>query len=134
MHDQVKTPRMQVMPPAGGWREVLKEFKTEYVKRLREDSKGHVVLLIDFGGDYSNRRREFEQEIPDDLKPRVFVIGASHTPEDLKKAIGKSFEQIGRDLADDCFAGTETTWSHPQLKHNDPERQKLVGSLKKFLF
>lgn len=134
LHDQVKTPRIQVMPPAGGWREVLKEFQTEYIKRLREDPKGHVVLLIDYDGDYRNRRAEFEQAIPDDLKQRVFVIGTSQTPEELRKAMGKSFEQIGKDLADDCFAGTETAWTHAQLKENGPDRQRLVDSVRKFLF
>jgi hypothetical protein len=134
LHDQVKTPRIQVLPPVGGWREVLKEFQTVYINRLREDREGNVVLLIDFDGEYNNRRAEFEQRIPDDLKQRVFVVGASHTPEELRKAMGKSFEQIGKDLAEDCFAGTETTWNHPQLAHNGPDRQKLLDSLRKILF
>jgi len=134
LHDQVKTPRIQVMPPAGGWREVLKEFQTAYVRRLREDPEGHVVLLIDFDGDYSNRREEFERTIPDDLKQRVSVIGASHTPEELRKAMGKSFEKIGKDLADDCFAGTEIVWNHPQLEHNGPDRERLINSVRGFLF
>jgi len=134
LHDQVKTPRIQVMPPAGGWREVLKEFTTEYVQRLRKYGKGHVVLLIDFDGDYDNRRMVFDLEIPTDLKDRVFVIGPSLTPEDPKRAMGKNFEQIGKDLAEDCFVGTETTWNHPHLVHNDPDRRKLADFIKKFLF
>lgn len=134
LHDQVKTPRIQVIPPAGGWREVLKKFQTEYIRRLREDPQGHVVLLIDFDGVYGTRRTEFEQAIPDDLKARVFVIGASHTPEELRKSLGRSFEQIGRDLADDCFARTENVWSDTHLRHNDPDRQRLLHVVRPILF
>jgi hypothetical protein len=134
LHDQVKAPRIQVMPPAGGWREVLRKFEAEYIKRLREDQGGHVVLLIDFDGDYSNRRQESETVIPEDLKERVFVVGPSQTPEELRKAMGKSFEQIGKELADDCFAGTQVIWSHPQLEHNGPDRQRLVDAVRKLLF
>ena len=134
LHDQVKSPRIQVMEPGGGWQEVLKVFQTVYIKRLREDPLGHVVMLIDFDGQYVNRRAAFAAAIPPDLQQRVFVIGASNTPEDLRTALGNGFEQIGNDLADDCFAGTQTVWSHPQLIHNDPDRQRLVQVVKPFLF
>ncbi len=55
-HFSVATNRVQVMPPAGGWSEVLDTFKTEYVRRLHDDPLGHVVLLIDFDGRYADRR------------------------------------------------------------------------------
>lgn len=135
LHDQVKTPRIQVMPPAGGWAEVLKKFQSEYIKKLREFCHGYVVLLIDFDNDYINRRAQFEQAIPDDLKQRVFVIGASNTPEALRNAMDQdSYEQIGKDLAEDCFSGIATTWNHAHLEHNDPDRLKLIESVRPFLF
>lgn len=134
LHDQVKSARIQVVTPAGGWREVLKVFQVEYIRRLREGSLCHVLMLIDFDGDYSNRRAQFDQEIPAELKRRVFVVGSGQTPEDLRKSMGKGFEQIGRDLADDCFTGAQTSWNHPQLIHNEPDRLQMVASIRKFIF
>jgi hypothetical protein len=134
LHDQVRTQRIQVMPPPGGWREVLKTFQAEYVRRLREDLQGHVVMLIDFDGDYNNRFIEFKTAIPADLSERVFVIGAKQTPEDLKREIGKSLEDIGTLLANDCYAGTEIVWTHEHLRHNDPDRHRLINVVKPILF
>jgi hypothetical protein len=134
LHDQVDTRRIQVMPPAGGWSYVLKTFQDEYVGHLRANPQGHVVLLIDFDGQYSDRRAEFEQAIPADLKPRVFVVGPRQTPELLRRELGVSFEQIGLSLADDCHADTEIVWGHDQLKHNDADRQRLVQVVKPILF
>jgi hypothetical protein len=134
LHDQVNVARIQVMPPAGGWQAVLMTFRGEYIRRLREDVQGHVVMLIDFDGHYIDRRAEFERAIPGDLKPRVFVIGAKLTPEHLKKELGRNFENIGTSLAEDCYAGIETIWSNEQLKHNDADRQRLVATVKPILF
>jgi hypothetical protein len=133
-HDQVRTPRIQVMPPADGWAEVLKKFQVEYIAHLRRYKLGHLVMLIDFDGDYGNRRAHFDRETPADLKDRVFVIGARLTPEELKKALGKDFEDIGKSLADACFKGIDGDWSHQELSHNDPDRQRLLRSVKPFLF
>ncbi len=105
-HDQVKDTRVKVMPPAGGWSFVLKIFEQEYVDMLRKDKhgqEGYVVMLVDFDGNYVARRKDFEDSIPEDLKPRVFVVGAKETPETLRQELGKSFEQIGMQLADECF-------------------------------
>jgi hypothetical protein len=133
-HHKVQHPRIQVMPVAGGWRNVLKMFHDEYIQKLRDYPKGHVVMLIDFDGEFEERRGEFEQAIPDDLKPRVFVVGPGHTPEALKNEVNKSFEKIGAALADDCDAGTAGLWDHQQLKHNDSDRERLVQTVRPFLF
>jgi hypothetical protein len=134
LHDSVDARRIQVMPPAGGWSEVLKTFTAEYVGRLHDDRQGHVVMLIDFDGSYNERRAEFHQAIPGDLRPRVFVIGSRQTPEDLRKELGMTFEDIGKSLADDCNGGTENVWGHDHLKHNDPDRRRLVEVIKPILF
>lgn len=133
-HHQVKTPRMKVVEPAGGWREVLRKFETEYIGQLREYPLGHVVMLIDFDGDYQNRRTEFAQAIPNDLRDRVFVVDAGQTPEDLRAVLHRRFEEIGRDLAEDCFANTQVLWGHAQLRHNAPDCQRLIQIVKPFLF
>jgi hypothetical protein len=133
-HHQVNSSRIQVLPPAGGWRSVLEIFQSEYIGRLREDRLGHVIMLIDFDGDFENRRPEFEQAIPADLKDRVAVLGPAHTPEMLRNELGKSYERIGASLADDCFADTRLAWNHPQLKHNEADRQRLMLTVKPILF
>lgn len=134
LHHRVDNRRVQVMPPAGGWRYVLKTFQDEYVQKLRQNSKAHVVMLIDFDDCFEERRDEFENQIPDDIKARVFVVGPKYTPETLKGALNKSFEKIGISLADDCDAGTEALWDHEQLRHNEADRQRLVQTIKPFLF
>ena len=65
----------------------------------------------------------------------MFVIGSSDEPETLKKAMKMiGYEAIGRCLADECAAGTTKSWDHEQLRHNEAERQRLVQTVKPFLF
>ena len=123
-----------VMPPAGGWSYVLKTFQREYVKMLRGNPQAHVVMIIDFDGDFENRRKEFDQAVPDEIKARVFVVGPKHTPELLKSKLNRDYEQIGTALADDCDAGETALWEHEELNHNDPDRQRLIQTVKPFLF
>jgi hypothetical protein len=133
-HHKVDDRRIQVMPLAGGWRNVLTTFLDEYIHTLRNYPQAHVVMVIDFDGHTDERRAEFEQAIPGDLKARVFVVGSKDKPETLKKALKISFEEIGKYLADDCDTGTWKYWAHEQLQHNDAERQRLVQIVKPFLF
>jgi hypothetical protein len=134
LHHKVDARRIQVMPKAGGWSNVRKTFQDEYIQTLRNYPQAHVVLLIDFDGHIDERRAQFEQAIPDQFKPRVFVVGSKDNPETLKKALNLSFEKIGESLANDCDADTTTLWGHEQLNHNDPDRQRLVQTVKPFLF
>lgn len=134
LHPRVREARIQVVPPAGGWSKVLKTFQDEYLPRLRDYPDAHVVMLIDFDGRVETRKADFEQEIPVDFKIRVFVIGTKHTPEALKKEARKSFEDIGRSLADDCAEGAAELWGHEQLSHNDVDRRRLMETVKPFLF
>jgi hypothetical protein len=135
MHHGIKDSRQVfVTPVAGGWRHVLDVFKVEYVPWLRQYSRAHVILLIDFDGQFAQRRGEFEAAIPGELTDRVFVLGAQKEPETLKKALGMSLENIGRALAEDCANNTSVLWGHEQLQHNDGDRLRLVQSVKPFLF
>jgi hypothetical protein len=134
LHHQVKDTRIKVVPPAGGWSNVLKTFQDEYIPTLRNYPQAHVVMLIDFDDQVEKRKAVFEQAIPEDLKTRVFVVGSKHNPETLKKALQIPFGDIGTSLAGDCDAGTTTFWDHEQLRHNDAERQRLVQTVKPFLF
>ena len=134
LHHQVKDRRIQVVPPAGGWSKVLKTFQDEYIQELSDYPNAHVVMLIDFDDQVQNRKANFEREIPEEFKTRVFVVGSKHNPETLKKALKISFEQIGKSLANDCDAGTAEHWGHEQLQHNDAELQRLAQTVKPFLF
>lgn len=134
LHDQVSTTRIQVLPCADGWAGVLEKFKIEYIPYLRNFKEGFVVLLIDFDGRYERRRKAFDEVVPDDLKKRVFVVGAKETPEALRSALGKNSEEIGSVLAEECYQGSASLWCHDHLKHNEPDRQQLVQSIKPILF
>ena len=72
------------MPVAQGWPNVLTTFQEEYIPRLRKYPLGHVVMLIDFDDQRRDRMARFQQEIPDDLRGRVFVVGPSMNPEALQ--------------------------------------------------
>ena len=134
LHHQVKDSRIQVVPPAGGWAKVLDTFRDEYIPRLRAYPDSHVIMLIDFDDQVEARTAHFDEKIPEEFKARVFVIGSSCTPETLRKALKIGFEEIGRRLADDCAAGTAQYWDHEQLRHNDAARQRLVQTVRPFLF
>ncbi len=133
-YHKVDDRRIQVMPPAGGWSNVIRIFTVEYVQKLRNCPQAHVVMLIDFDGHISERRAEFEHDIPADLRMRVFVVGSKDNPESLKKGLRSSFEEIGTALAHDCDARTTAVWDHEQLQHNDAERQRLFDTVRRFLF
>jgi len=78
-----------------------------------------MLLLIDFDQD-ETRLANIKNQIPDELKARVFVLGTQSEPEKLKKHIanGKTFEEIGKALAEDCVNETDKIWGHALLKHN----------------
>jgi hypothetical protein len=134
LHHQVKDNQIQVVPPAGGWFKVLTTFRDEYVPRLRAYQDAHVIMLIDFDDQVEKRRAQFEQEVPEELRTRVFVVGSKHNPETLSKAFKIRFEEIGKSLANDCAIGTAQYWDHEQLQHNDSERLRLVQTVRPFLF
>ena len=134
LHHEVNTARIQVMPEAGGWRNVLEIFQDEYVPVLRHNPRTHVVLLIDFDGEFRERRAVFEQAIAEEFKARVFVIGPQLTPERLKGELKKSFEDIGISLADDCRTDAIAYWGHEQLIHNEADRVRWVQIVKPFIF
>ena len=133
-HHGVKDDPIKVMPPAGGWPNVLKTFKDEYVQKLRNNEKAHVVMLIDFDEQFEDRKKKFDDAIPSELKERVFVIGSKNTPETLGAALNKTARKIGEALAEDCDAGRAGDWGHEQLAHNEPERKRLEETVKPFLF
>ena len=72
--------------------------------------------------------------IPEELKARVFVLGVLSEPENLRRDIKKSYEEIGEALAKDCPDNTNELWGHNLLKHNKGELERMASSVKPFLF
>jgi hypothetical protein len=124
---------MYVLPVAGGWREVLNQFESVHIAEMDRWEHRHMILLIDLD-DHPERLTAAKDEIPERLRDRVFILGASSEPEALKTVLHKSFEGIGLDMACDCREGTEETWGHDLLKHSAPELDRLGERVCPILF
>lgn len=124
---------IQVLPPAGGWQRTVEQFTNDYAPTMRKFPQRMIVLLIDFDN-RENRLSYVESQIPDDLKERVFILGVQSEPENLKRDINKGFEEIGDVLAQDCSDNTNELWGHELLKHNKTELERMILSVKPFLF
>ena len=125
--------KIQILPEVGGWEDVVKVFIKVHALEMRRLPHRLVVLLIDFDGRI-NRLDEVKQKIPDDLINRVFILSVLEEPEDLKKSTGKSFEVIGKELANNCVNGKNGLWDHDLLKHNKSELDRMITLVKPFLF
>lgn len=131
--DQSLLTRIQVLPPVGGWREVLDHLISDQLNGMNLFADRFLVLLIDFDGDYNNRLPYAKARIPLHLADRVFILGALTEPEALKGVLGP-YETIGSKMASDCREGTDATWGHNLLGHNAAELERLRHSVRPFLF
>jgi hypothetical protein len=129
----IKPRTVQILPPAKGWEKAVDDVMKNHVPEMRSYADRRVVLLIDFDND-AERVGEIKNKIPDDVKARLFVLGTLSEPEKLKSDTRKSFEQIGGELAQECFENTNELWHHQLLKHNEPELERMVQDVKSFLF
>ncbi len=93
--------------------------------------KRFMILLIDFDGRES-RILEARHEVPAELADRVFILGVLTQPERLKA--GRTYEDIGLDMAKDCREGTNTIWNHELLRHNAGELDRLRERVRPILF
>lgn len=125
LEPSVSAARIQVLPVAGGWVEVLNRFCSDHVTDMESHMGRYMVLLIDFDGRYEERLANAKKRIPEGLRDRVFVLGALDEPEGLTRAGLGTPETIGRKLAKDCREDTETTWGHELLRHNATEIARL---------
>lgn len=125
--------RIQVLPPPGGWTYVIAEFENNHVSAMRKYTETRLVLLIDFD-DRENRLSYVKSKIPDDLEPRVFILGVQSEPENLKRETNKNFEKIGQAIGKDCVNNTNELWGHDLLKHNQAELERAIADVKPFLF
>lgn len=125
--------QMQVLPEAGGWREVLALFRSEHISGMDRYPTRFMVLLFDLDGRI-DRLHESRDDIPVHLRDRVFILGSLTEPEAMKAAGLGSYEKIGSELAKDCREGTEQTWDHELLRHNADELERLRARVRPILF
>ena len=118
----LSTRSIQVLEEAGRWHEVINRFLSDR----------SMVLLIDFDGD-PDRLSGVKAKIPGNLNERVYILGAFIESENLNADLG-SYETIGLALAQDCREETDTTWSHPLLRHNAGELARLRERVRPILF
>lgn len=125
---------IQVLPRAGGWSKVVENFLSDHAHEMRKYPRRMIVLLIDFDDQQESRLDYVKNQIPEDLNDRVFVLGVLSEPENLRRDIQKTFEDIGETLAKDCSDNTNELWGHNLLKHNKHEIERMMLSVRQFLF
>jgi hypothetical protein len=124
--------RIRILEEAGGWSEVLDRFCSIYTTEMDHYPERLMVLLIDFD-DHADRLDLAKSRVPQHLSNRVFIIGTLTEPEDLRRAVG-SYESIGLALARDCREGTDSTWTHRLLRHNEGEVGRMRTQVRPILF
>jgi hypothetical protein len=89
--------------------------------------------LLDFDNQI-DRPDRVKDNVPEDLRNRVFLLGVQSEPEALKQAGLGSFEDIGKRLATECREGIKDVWAHQLLRQNAGEISRLEQSVRTFLF
>lgn len=131
---RVKTARIQVLPPAGGWLKVVEKFVDNFVISMQNFPERRVLLLLDFDNKIVARTAYVQGCIPPPLADRVFLLGVKSEPEKLITACNRKTEPIGEALADECANNQTVLWAHPLLAHNAAELARLKAEVKPFLF
>jgi len=133
LHPSINERCIDIRPFSGGWPKVLKDLKKGHLCDLRNYQHRHLVVLVDFDS-FGESRRDLFKDIPIDVSERVYVIGPSVEVEDLQKDIQLTPEKIGIQLAEACANGDPGLWKNQFLKHNEKELERLIASVKPFLF
>lgn len=125
---------MQGKKLSKGWHKVVAAFSSEYISYMEENPHSHLLMLIDFDNDPARAANIQENEVPPHLQSRVFILGSLKEAENLRADFGRNFEKLGKQLAKDCVDGTSDAWGHRFLQHNANELQRMINSVKPFLF
>ncbi len=124
-HPSVNERKIQILSPAAGWSKALNRIQSDLAERLRQRRNAYLALLIDFDGNYDDRREQFELATPIELHDRVFVLGAKEEPESIRSSLRITLEKLGVALAEECLGGTTAYWSSPALAHNKPDLDRF---------
>jgi hypothetical protein len=135
LHPAVDPGRIQVLAPAGGWLKVLDAFGRNQLGDLRRFPDRHLLLVIDFDGD-PDRMDIAWARIPEDVRGRVFILGAREEPETVRCALSRigSLEKIGTSLAEDCRGDEPQVWTHPEFARNTDELDRMKPIVEPWLF
>jgi hypothetical protein len=133
LEESVSVRQIQVLEVAGGWMKVRDRFESDHVRAMKKCPQRYMVLLVDFDGK-SDRLQDMKSSIPPDLIDRVLVLGVWKEPESLKAKLGRTYEQIGRELAKECREEGEATWGNELLRHNAGEIDRLRDQIRPILF
>jgi hypothetical protein len=125
--------QIQILEEAGGWNQVLEQFRSNHVVGMDRYPSRLMVLVIDLDG-HVERLQNAKAKIPAHLTERVFILSALRTPEDLRRANLGSYENIGLALAKDCREETSAIWGHELLRHNAYELDRLRQHVRTILF
>lgn len=118
------TRQLRIEAPAGGWLRAVERVDSDYRGYLRDFPEAQLVILIDLDGDLE-RPALVRSRLSEDVRDRVFILGAANEPEDLRRAGLGSYEAIGTAMARDCRDGSLAVWGQEGLRHNLPEAQRL---------
>ncbi len=132
LHPRIDPKQIQTLPFSRGWTNVRDEFEKDHIGEMRKWRERRMILLIDFDR-REDRFTEMIRVVPEDLRERTFIFGASHEPEEIRRDTGRSVEEIGESLADECVSGSLDLWNHPMIAHNRPEFDRLCRSMREFL-
>ncbi|MCZ7558425.1 MAG: hypothetical protein M5R41_18720 [Bacteroidia bacterium] len=133
LDDRVAIRRVQSLPVSGGCTKVRDAFLNDYAASMLDFPLRHILLVFDCDGDV-DRIPQLQQQIPADIRDRVFLLGSLHDPEALSRACGKKKEAIGKHLATECAEGSDALWSHEYLAHNQTEAARLSDIVVPFMF
>lgn len=133
-HHAIDTRSAQIMPLADGWPHIPGMLEKEYLPKLRESKNAHVVVIVDFDDKGDGRYDRLIEVVPEEYRDRVFVIGTRKEPETARSELGKSFETIGRELANECDEDKFELWQDEHFQHNEDELKRLVETVKPILF
>lgn len=133
LYHNLNTRKVQVLGEAGGWSAVSDCFEHDHLPTMRRFLETRFLLLIDFDT-AADRFEKVQGRIPEDVRDRVFVLGVWSEAENLRNALGLSFEKIGAKLAEECSDDSDETWEHHLLVHNRAELERLRASIRQHLF
>jgi hypothetical protein len=128
----VQTSKVQVLPVAGGWQQVQDDIGG-YAGTMTKYPHTNLLLLIDCDKQ-RDRIQQMRSLVPHEYSDRVFILGIESEAEDLKRALGVSFEDIGKGLASDCRDDTNKLWGHKLLQDNATEVSRLREYVYPILF
>jgi len=139
-HFAVDGDKINIVKPAGGVQKLLALFLQTYAAGLLKYQNRHVLLLFDLDGNPNHHLKTIIfNQIPNDIKSRVFFLCGLNEAEDIKRDLGSGkIEDIGERLAESChdhsYNGPETPWRCSQLAHNRAELKRLAEAVRHFIF